>query len=247
MAIFKSKNPALGKKTFEQPIDLTTEPMTIEGTVNKTFLLGLLVVASAALTWNMFTTGVGAQYVSMLTIGGAISGLIVAIIIISKKSLAPTLAPVYAVVEGLCLGGISVYMEMSYSGIVMQAILITLSVLFGMLFLYKYRIIRATENFKLIVGAATLGIFLVYLISFVGSFFNFHVPYLHENGPIGIGISLFIVVIAALNLVIDFDFVEEGASKQAPKYMEWYAAFGIMVTLIWLYLEILRLLSKFRD
>jgi uncharacterized YccA/Bax inhibitor family protein len=156
-------------------------------------------------------------------------------------------APVYAVLEGLFLGGISAFYEAQFQGIVIQAVGLTFGTLAALLLAYKSGMIRATENFKLGVAAATGGIMLVYLVSLGMSFFGMRMPYLHESGPLGIGISVFIVVIAALNLVLDFDFIEQGAAQGAPKYMEWYAAFGLLVTLIWLYLEILRLLSKLRS
>jgi uncharacterized YccA/Bax inhibitor family protein len=156
------------------------------------------------------------------------------------------MATVYAALEGLFLGAISAYFEMAYQGIVTQAIILTMGVLFSLLALYKFRIIKVTENFKMIVVAATGGIALIYLVSFIGGFFGLNMPFIHEGGTFGIIFSVVVVIVAALNLVMDFDFIEEGSEKGAPKYMEWYAAFGLMVTLIWLYLEILRLLSKLR-
>ena len=178
--------------------------------------------------------------------GGAIGGLIVAIITVFKKHWSYVTAPIYALLEGLMLGGISAMMEAIYPGIVFQAIALTFGVLFSLLFAYKTRLIKVTENFKLGVAAATGGIFLIYLVSWIAGMFGTGIPYIHESGLIGIGFSLFVVVIAALNLVLDFDFIEKGAENGAPKYMEWYAAFGLMVTLIWLYIEILRLLTKLR-
>ena len=156
------------------------------------------------------------------------------------------LAPVYAVLEGLALGGISAFFETRFPGIVMQAVGLTFGVLFCLLMAYKSRLIRVTQNFRLGVVAATGGIAVLYVIGFIGSFFGWNIPYIHESGMIGIGFSLFVVVIASLNLVLDFDFIERGHGV-APKYMEWYAAFGLIVTLVWLYLEILRLLSKLRE
>jgi uncharacterized YccA/Bax inhibitor family protein len=155
-------------------------------------------------------------------------------------------APLYAVLEGLFLGGISALYELKFQGIVIQAVALTFGTLAALLLAYKSRLIKVTENFKLGVVAATGGIALVYLISIGLGFFGIRMPYLHDSGPIGIGISVFIVIVAALNLVLDFDFIEQGAAQGAPKYMEWYAAFGLLVTLIWLYLEILRLLAKVR-
>ena len=155
--------------------------------------------------------------------------------------------PMYAVLEGLLLGGLSAMFEVRFPGIVSQAVFATFGTLFGLLFAYKTGIIKATENFKLGVFAATGGIAIVYLISFVMSFFGTRIPYIHESGLIGIGFSVFVVIVAALNLVLDFDFIEQGAESGAPKYMEWYAAFGLLITLVWLYIEMLRLLSKVRS
>jgi uncharacterized YccA/Bax inhibitor family protein len=179
--------------------------------------------------------------------GGAIGGFIVAMITVFKKQWAAMTAPLYALLEGLVLGGISSMLEGSYPGIVIQAVGLTFGTLFGLLFAYKSGMIKATENFKLGVVSATGGIAVVYLVTMLLGFFGIHMPYIHESGMIGIGFSLFVVIIAALNLVLDFDFIENVAAQGAPKYMEWYGAFGLMVTLIWLYIEILRLLSKLRE
>jgi uncharacterized YccA/Bax inhibitor family protein len=180
-------------------------------------------------------------------IGGAIGGFIVALITVFKKTWSPITAPIYALLEGLFIGGISSIFEAKYPGIVIQAVGLTFGTLFGLLVAYKTGFIKATENFKLGVVAATGGIALIYFVSFILGFFGVGVPFIHESGLMGIGFSLFVVVIAALNLVLDFDFIEHGAEHGAPKYMEWYAAFGLMVTLVWLYIEILRLLAKLRD
>jgi len=179
--------------------------------------------------------------------GGSIGGLIVALITVFKKQWASISAPVYALLEGLALGGISSIFEAQFPGIVMQAVGLTFGTLFCLLLAYKSGMIKATENFKMGVVAATGGIFLVYMVSWVLGMFSVRIPFIHESGLMGIGFSLFVVVIASLNLVLDFDFIESGAAQGAPKYMEWYAAFGLMVTLVWLYLEILRLLAKLKD
>jgi uncharacterized YccA/Bax inhibitor family protein len=218
----------------------------------------LLVLASAAWIWSRFYEGVGgaiepAQLERNLTaiypwiLGGSIGGLIVAIVTIFKKSWAGVTAPIYALLEGLVLGGISAIFEVQFPGIVLQAVSLTFGTLFCLLLAYTSGWIRATENFKLGVVAATGGIALIYLATFVLGFFGINIPYIHDSGWIGIGFSLFVVIVAALNLVLDFDFIENGAAQGAPKYMEWYGAFGLMVTLIWLYLEILRLLAKLRS
>jgi len=180
-------------------------------------------------------------------LGGAIGGLVFAIATIFKKEWAPVTAPMYALTEGFFLGAISAIFEHRFPGIVMQAVMLTFGTLFALLFAYRSGLIKATENFKLGVVAATGGIALVYLASIVLSFFDIRVPFIHESGVIGIGFSLFVVVIAALNLVLDFDFIESGVEQKAPKYMEWYGAFGLMVTLVWLYVEFLRLLSKLQS
>ncbi|WP_109831550.1 Bax inhibitor-1/YccA family protein [Reichenbachiella versicolor] len=248
MAFYKSKNPTLGVDTFTSVSRSVeeTETMTISGTVNKTVLLGLLVFASAGITWNRFYSTMDFGSVQGFVMGGAVIGLVLGIVIAFKKTTAPYLAPVYAVAEGLMLGGISAFMEMTYPGIVLQAVSLTFGVLFGLLALYKMKVIQATENFKLIVASATMGIGFCYLISFIGRFVGFEMPLIHDSGTFGIVFSLIVVAVAALNLVMDFDFIEEGEKVGAPKYMEWYGAFGLMVTLIWLYIEILRLLSKLR-
>jgi uncharacterized YccA/Bax inhibitor family protein len=180
-------------------------------------------------------------------LGGLVGGLVVALVTIFKKEWSPISAPIYALLEGLALGGISAIFDKSYPGIAMQAISLTFGVTFVMLLAYKFRIVQATRGFKLGVIAATGGIAIVYLISMVMSlFFHTQMSFLYAATPLGIGISLFVVIIASLNLIIDFDMIETGARMGAPKYMEWYGAFGLMVTLIWLYMEILRLLSKVR-
>lgn len=246
MALFKSRNPALGTDTFTKGLQVNdaSQVMTINGTVDKVALLGLLVFGSALVTWNLYWSNPDFGIIQPFVIGGFIAGLVLAIVIVFNKKMAPYLAPVYALMEGLALGGLSAFMEQIYPGIVLQAIVLTFGILFSLLLIYRLKIIQATENFKMIVGSATAGIAIYYMISFVGGFFGFHMPFIHDSGTFGIIFSLVIVVIAALNLVVDFDFIEQGAQEKAPKFMEWYAAFGLMVTLIWLYLEILRLLAK---
>lgn len=222
--------------------------MTVGGTVNKCFILLALVFGSAIFSWqSSFPTGWSAgaaPTIPLWYIPAAIGGFIVAMIIIFKKTSAPYLTPVYAILEGITLGALSSIFEYRYPGIVLQAVFCTIGVFGSLLIAYRSGLIQATENFKLGVVAATGGIAIVYLVDFGLRFFGTSVPYIHENGMMGIGISLFIVIIAALNLVLDFDFIEQGAEQGAPKFMEWYAAFGLLVTLVWLYLEILRLLSK---
>ncbi len=241
----RTSNPALSDKIFK---DVRTDEtrMTLSGTVNKCYLLiGILLVA-AFWSWRNTLAADGTISIPGWYLPGIIATFIISLVIIFKKTSAPYLAWIYAAGEGLLLGALSALYEVKYNGIVLQAVCCTAGVFIALLFAYKTKLIQATENFKLGVVAATGGIAIVYLISFVASFWNVQIPYLHDSSPIGIGISVFIVIIAALNLVLDFDFIEKGAEAGAPKYMEWYAAFGLLVTLVWLYLEILRLLSKTR-
>ena len=249
----RSGNPALKESTF---LDLGTgavvrrdgDAMTLNGTVHKTGILLLLTVITAAFAWNQIQfTADGAVGAGPYVWGGAIGGLVLALVTTFKKTWAPVTAPLYAIVEGFFLGAISAMYNHVYEGIVMQAVLLTFGTMFALLFAYRSGLIRATENFKLGVVAATGGIFLVYLATIVLGLFDIRIPMIHESGMVGIGFSLFVVVIAALNLVLDFDFIESGVDAGAPKYMEWYGAFGLMVTLVWLYIEFLRLLAKLRD
>ena len=244
-SVMRTSNPALNEKAFRGQVAIG-EAMTLQGTVNKTGALLLCVVATAAWTWGLSHSATP-EAVYPWMIGGLIGGLVVALVTIFKKSWAPLTAPLYALLEGLVLGGISAIFERLYPGIAIQAVGLTLGTLFVMLLAYKAGMIRATQGLKLGVIAATGGIVVFYLIEMALSFF-FHVqvPAINGSGPWGIAFSLFVVVIAALNLVLDFDMIETGVRGGAPKYMEWYGAFGLMVTLIWLYLEILRLLGKVR-
>jgi uncharacterized YccA/Bax inhibitor family protein len=240
----RSANPALKGTTFDKFRGTSVgKQMTLSGTVYKTLILLIVLMASAFYTWHQYNLG---NTVGHLILTGLIGGLITALIIAFVPRTAPLLAPVYAALEGLAVGGISASFESQFNGITLQAVALTFGTLFALLLAYMFRIIKVTNNFRLIVFSATAGIMLVYLTSFILGFFGISIPYLHSTGPIGIGISLFIVVIAALNLVLDFDFIEYGANQRVPKYMEWYGAFGLMVTLVWLYFEILHLLAKLR-
>jgi uncharacterized YccA/Bax inhibitor family protein len=239
----RTANPALNKKTFANMNLNASEKMTLNGTVNRTFLLLMMLLIPATYTWSMVKSG-NSPSVGLFMIGGLIGGLIMAVITIFKKEWSPFTAPGYALFEGLFLGALSALMELQFPGIVMQAVALTFGTLFSLLFAYKSGLIKVTENFRLGIVAATGGIAMIYLASIVMGLFGFNIPYIHESGLIGIGFSLFVVVIAALNLVLDFDFIESAVKHGAPKYMEWYGAFGLMVTLVWLYIEILRLLSK---
>jgi uncharacterized YccA/Bax inhibitor family protein len=243
--LISSSNPVLKEKAFTGQL-ATGEAMTIQGTVNKTGFLLFLVVVCAAWTWGLSHSETPEAAYPWI-IGGALGGFVTALITVFKKTWAPLSAPIYALLEGLFLGGISAIFERSYPGIAVRAVSLTFGVMFVMLLAYKFGIIRATRGFKLGVIAATGGIALVYMVNMVMSvFFHSSMSFLYSSTPLGIGISLFVVVIAALNLIIDFDMIENAVRMGAPKYMEWYGAFGLMVTLIWLYLEILRLLAKAR-
>ena len=213
--------------------------MTLEGAVNKTGIGLFLIMTAAYFTWTNPSPPI--------MFGGAIGGFVVALVTIFKKTWSPITVPVYALLEGLFLGGISRFFDDRFPGIASQAIILTLGILGALLLAYKSKLIKPTENFKLGIAAATGGIFLIYMINIIMGFFGSGIPMIHESGMIGIGFSVFVVIIASLNLVLDFDFIEQGVEQGAPKYMEWYGAFGLLVTLIWLYLEILRLLAKLQS
>jgi uncharacterized YccA/Bax inhibitor family protein len=244
-SLMRTSNPALNEKAFKGEVAFA-DAMTLQGTVNKTGVLLLCLVATAAWTWGLAHSP-APQAVYPWMIGGLVGGFVVALATIFKKNWSPFTAPIYALLEGLVLGGISSIFEKTYPGVAIQAVGLTLGTLFVMLLAYKTGMIRATQSFKIGVIAATGGIAVFYLVEMVlGVFFHINVPAINGSGPWGIAFSLFIVIIAALNLVLDFDMIETGVSGGAPKYMEWYGAFGLMVTLVWLYLEILRLLGKVR-
>jgi uncharacterized YccA/Bax inhibitor family protein len=245
----RTANPALNEQSFAgvSGVAVADETMTIQGTVNKTMLLLVCVLLTAGWTWNIYFRTQDPASVAPWMVGGAIGGFILALVTIFKQSWAPITSPLYALLQGLFLGGVSSLAEAQYPGIVIQAVGLTFGTCFALLLAYKSGLIRASENFKLGVVAATGGIALVYLVSIVLSLFKINIPFIFDNGLIGIGFSLLVVTIAALNLVLDFDFIEQGSQHGLPRYMEWYGAFGLMVTLIWLYIEILRLLIKLRS
>lgn len=237
--MMRTANPALNAKTFDVAA-AGRAAMTVQGTVNRTAVLLLLLLGATVLTWTPSAAQSGGGWMLI----GLIGSIIAALITIFNKQAAPVSAPVYAVCEGLLLGGISSYFERMYPGIVIQAVLLTFGTLGALLVAYTSGLIKATENFKLGVVAATGGIAVFYLISMILGFFGNAPGILTSSSTTGLIFSGVVVVVAALNLVLDFDFIEQGVERDAPKYMEWYAAFGLMVTLVWLYLEILRLLSK---
>lgn len=248
---FKSRNPFLNNKSFsatsraEQVHEATVigydQEMTLSGTINKTLLLFLLLTASAMVIWWLTFNGMNPI---LPAIGGAIVGFVLVIISAFKPQYSAYLAPGYALFEGLFIGGISAIFEVQYPGIVMEAVgatFVTFAVCLG---LYKYQIVKVTEQFKSIVVAATLAIATYYLISWLFSLFTSYQPVHYGNSMVSIGISVFVIVIAALNLFLDFDRIEQGVEQRMPKYMEWFGAMGLMITLVWLYIEFLRLLSK---
>lgn len=247
MGLLKGGNPAISEKTFDKVRVYNGEQMTVSGTMNKFGIMLLMLLGGASFTWSIFFKS-GAEAVMPWMFGSAIAGLVVALIIIFKQSWAPYLALAYAMFEGLFLGAVSAIYSAafaeSYPGIVMQAVMLTFGCAGLMFVAYRTGLIKATNTFKRVVIMATGAIALLYLASMIMNLFGAQMPYLHDNGPIGIGISVVIVAVAALNLILDFDMIDGGAANGAPKYFEWYAAFGLMVTMVWLYLEILRLLSK---
>lgn len=252
MNLTKSSNPVLGSAVFNKVYTGTqSDVMTIEGTVNKTGLMFLILAFAAAFTWRKFfgvydysSPESAFSVVAPWLIGGGIGGFITAIITVFSPQRSNITAPIYAVFEGLFLGGISAFFESRFPGLVMRAVALTFGVFLIMLFLFRSGKIRATGKFRMGIMAATGGIALIYLVSFIAGLFGANLNFLYGSGTLGIGFSLVVVSIAALNLILDFDFIQRGASAGAPKIMEWYGAFGLMVTLIWLYIEILRLLSK---
>src|SRR5580692_10290829 len=244
----KTSNPAFAGRTFTvNGVAAGYGPsMTISGTVNKAGILMLCVIATSMYTWNQFFTN-GPSAVAGYTMIGAIGGFIVAMATVLKKEWSPVTAPIYALLEGLFLGSLSAMMELRFPGIAIEAVALTFGTCFVMLLAYRSGLIRPTQKFAIGIIAATGGIALVYFLSMILGFFHVQVPGIFGNGPVGILFSLAVVIIASLNLILDFGMIEEGAYRGAPKYMEWYGAFGLMVTLVWLYLEMIRLLSKLRS
>lgn len=235
-----SGNPTLSDKNFRATGFTSDARMTQTGTYNKTAILLLIAIASASFTYSNQMLG--------LAIPGAIGGFIFALITMFKKNWAMFTAPIYAICEGLFLGAVSMTYQMQYPGIVTNAIMLTMAVMAIMFFTYRYEIIKVTDKVRTIITVSTMAIGVVYLVGFIMSFFGTNIPMIHDNGMIGIGFSLVVVGIASFNLLLDFDFIEKAAnSRSLPKYMEWYGAFALMITLVWLYIEILRLLSKLQD
>ena len=234
-------NPILNDRFMETEGVVGGQIMTVNGTLDKTFLLFLCALLPAAYTWQLAGTDQG----NMLTMVGAIAGFVIALIVAFTRN--KYLTPVYAVCEGLFLGGISAMFNAAYPGIVIQAVLGTFAAMFTMLGLYRIGAIKCTDKFRSVIFTATISIAVLYLIQWIGSFFHYSIPAIFGAGTIGIGFSVLVVAIAAPNLILDFDFIEKGSQAMLPKDYEWYGAFGLMVTLVWLYIEILRLLAKLRD
>jgi len=246
MNLFKSGNPTLSEKSFEQTLSQTQgDTMTVRGTMNKFGFLMLMVMAGAFFAWNWFNAG---KNIGSLMMFGALGGFGVALMIIFKKQWSGYLAPAYAILEGLFVGAISAYFNFlfqeKYPDIIMHAVLITFGVAAGMYLLYSLQLIRVTQKFRSVVMIATAGIAIFYLLTWILSFFDVQFAFLSTGSTFGIVFSLAVIAVASLNLLLDYDMIEQGAAMGAPKYMEWYGAFGLLVTLVWLYLEILRLLAK---
>ncbi|MCR5265452.1 MAG: Bax inhibitor-1/YccA family protein [Cyanobacteria bacterium RUI128] len=237
-------NPILNDRFTETEGVVSGQVMTVNGTLDKTFLLFLCAMLPAVYTWNQFTAGFTDKAGMLMTVG-AIAGFVLALIISFTRN--KFLTPLYAMCEGLFLGGISAVFNASYPGIVIQAVLATFAAMFTMLGLYRVGAIKCTDKFRSVIFISTISIAVLYLMQWIGSFFHYSIPAIFGAGTIGIGFSIFVVAIAALNLILDFDFIERGSQAMLPKDYEWYGAFGLMVTLVWLYIEILRLLAKLRD
>lgn len=242
----RTTNPTLNSSKFRGlPSVASEQAMTLAGTSQKSLILMGLLVLAGAFSWNVALNNPSALMLPLM--GGAIGGLVVAMLTVFKPQWSPMTAPAYALLEGLVLGAVSAMYNAQYSGIVVQAVLLTLGVFFAMHSMYTMGWIQVTDKFRSGVFAATAGIAVVYLLSWILGFFGIHLSFLHDSSPLSIGISLLVTGVAALNLVLDFDVIDQGVRAQAPKYMEWYASFGLLVTLVWLYLEIIRLLSKLRS
>jgi uncharacterized YccA/Bax inhibitor family protein len=251
MALFESSNPTLSQKFFDKSLKMQAEAqgtMSVAGTINKFGFLMLLVIAGATFTWQKVYSG-QPESASTFMMVGLFSAMILGFVIAFKPNWGQYLAPIYAILEGFALGGISAFVNIAlkdkYPGIVLQAVGLTFGVSIAMFLLYNFRVIKVTEKFKSIIIAATAGIAFFYIITWIISLFGISIPFMGLNGGLlGIGISLFIVAIAALNLLLDFDRIEQGAAMGAPKFMEWFSAFGLLITIVWLYIEMLKLLLR---
>ena len=245
---YRSSNPALNPQYFQGGV--ASERMTLDGTINKPITLLGLVSIAAMLSYSIVSQTPGLGF--MITIGGAIGGAILALAILFIRPNNPQiLMSMYALLEGLFIGGFSYMIENYYlggtEGVVLQALVGTVAVFLTMLAIYKFGIIKPTEKFVLVVSALCGAIMMVYLFNFIMMFFGTGIPFLHSSGPIGIGISIVFITVAALMLIVDFGMIENGVKFGAPKNMEWYGAFGLVLTLVWLYIEMLKLIAKLRD
>lgn len=236
-------NPVLNDNMIEQARVLEGEPMTVNGAINKTFILFAFLLISACYTWGLAFSGF-TDKAEMLTVGGALVGFVLALVIIFSKKALHILTPIYAICEGLFVGGISAVYAGEYAGIVTQAVAATFAAIVSMLLLYRFNIIKCTDKFRSVIFTATLSVAVIYLIQIVASLFGRGIPQIFTSSAIGIGFSIIVVAIAALNLIMDFDFIERGSQCMLEKKYEWYGAFGLMVTIVWLYIEMLRLLAK---
>jgi uncharacterized YccA/Bax inhibitor family protein len=246
----RTSNPSLKEDTFSRYAYLTgVDPasrMTVMGTTHKALFLMAAALSTSIVSWFVVQQTGPASAVPW-SIGGALGGFVVALIVVFKPTAAPVLAPIYALLEGCFLGAFSAVLNKSYPGIPLQAVAVTFGVSFGMLLAYQNKVIRATPTFRKVIVSATMGIAVVYLISLGLAFFGQRMPIINDATPLGIGVSVVILIVAALNLVLDFDMIEKGAEEGAPKFMEWYGAFSLVVTLVWIYVESLRLLRKLRQ
>lgn len=248
MAFMRTSNPTLNDQVFRNERAGFGDTMTIQGAVNKTGILLLCAIATAAWTWNLAMHSESPAAVAPLVVIGGIGGLVVALVTVFKKQWSAITAPLYALLEGLVLGAVSAMFEVRFPGIAMEAVALTFGTMLVLLLAYSSGMIRVSDKFRLGVVAATGGIFFFYMLTWILGFFHIQLfSSVYGSGTIGIAFSVFVVIIAALNLVLDFDLIEHGAAAGAPKYMEWYSGFALMVTLIWMYFEILRLLSKLRE
>ncbi len=253
MALFQSGNPTLSEKIFERSADRTeTGLMTVRGTIVKFGFLLMMVIVGAVYTWNMYYNMQQTSMSTFLMIG-LFGGMITGLVISFKPTLAKYLAPAYGLLEGFVLGAFSAIINDMFKeknpDLVITAVGLTLGVAVAMFLLYSFRIIKPTQKFKAVIVSSIMGIGIFYLITIVLSLFHINIPFMNigNSSPLAIGINLFIVAIAALSLILDFEMIEVGANTGAPKYMEWYGAFGLLVTMVWLYLEILKLLSRFAN
>jgi uncharacterized YccA/Bax inhibitor family protein len=238
-------NPTMRADTWQAAPDQSRQ-MTVNGTIHKLAIVAVLVMATFVVGWQMTGTSEPAPNALGLVVGASVLGMILSLVISFKQTLAPVLTPVFALIEGFVLGGFSAMMEASYEGIVAQAALGTFGVFTGLLVLYRTRILKIGERFVAVTQLAMWSVFFIYLASFLMSLGGITFPYIHESSPIGIAFSVLVIIVASMMLLSDFHFIEEGERRGAAKSMEWYGAFALLVSIVWLYVEMLRLLAKMR-